>query len=231
MANQPLIEFAIATIGIIFLSDSCFSQQPDPIVHLNLVSKAAELKRRRDFNAAAAIYEQVVREDPDNGDLLVLLGKAYQNAGDARKAVEAYTRAANLGFGSAYTSLDAASACARIGQKQQAIDWLERALSERLDGRTQLSQMPEFSSLIGDPRFRRLAGMPPPGMSTRIQRWQFDLLLLAEEVHRLHASPRHEKDSPAWESALDLLMHSIPKLSDDELMLGIQRLVVMLNDG
>jgi len=60
--------------------------------------------------------------------------------------------------------LDVASLYARLGDKDQAMVWLERAFEERDSFLTFLKVFPVFDGLHSDPRYRdlvRRVGLPP----------------------------------------------------------------------
>lgn len=64
-------------------------------VAIRKLQAATKLKLRR-FNEAVELLEQAVQADPDDAQLLALLGTAYMQAGDAGKGSEALARAVEL---------------------------------------------------------------------------------------------------------------------------------------
>jgi FimV-like protein len=53
-------------------------------------------------------------------------------------------------------ALDLASAYARVGDKEKALEWLQKAYEERDGNITTVNSYPDFKSLRGDPRFSAL---------------------------------------------------------------------------
>jgi len=63
-----------------------------------------------------------------------------------------------------YTSVALAGAYARLGERDRAFEWLERAYTERSPGVVHVREFVEFDSLRSDPRFAdllRRIGLPP----------------------------------------------------------------------
>jgi serine/threonine protein kinase/tetratricopeptide (TPR) repeat protein len=55
--------------------------------------------------------------------------------------------------GTYFPALDLAGAYARVGDKQKAMDWLEKSYTERDGNLTLVKSFPDFKGLYGDPRF------------------------------------------------------------------------------
>lgn len=93
---------------------------------------------------------------------LAQLGRAYALAGrsaDARKVLQRLTRMSRRRFASAYNF---ALIHAGLGERDKALDWLEKVEDDRSDWFTVLDVDPRLDSLRSDPRFevvRRKAGL------------------------------------------------------------------------
>jgi tetratricopeptide (TPR) repeat protein len=62
------------------------------------------------------------------------------------------------------TTFSIASAYARLGERDRAFEWLERAYAERSPGMPHVRELLQFDSLRSDPRFAdllRRIGLPP----------------------------------------------------------------------
>jgi tetratricopeptide (TPR) repeat protein len=63
-----------------------------------------------------------------------------------------------------YTTLSIAGAHARLGERDRAFEWLERAYAERNPGLVHVRELVEFDNIRSDPRFAdllRRIGLPP----------------------------------------------------------------------
>jgi hypothetical protein len=84
---------------------------------------------------------------------MAALGHVYAVAGrkgEARKILAELEELAKHRYVSPY---DRATVYAGLGEKDQAITWLERAYQERSDGLVFLKVEPKFDGLRSDPRF------------------------------------------------------------------------------
>jgi hypothetical protein len=120
---------------------------------------------------------------------------------------------------------------ARAGRKGAALDWLERSLELGLDQRFELIDNPAFAAYMDDARFVRITGLAPQDMADRAARWRFDIDFLTAEARRLHADPRRPAEGARFSSAAEALKDQVVALTDTEMMMGVQRLVVLLGDG
>lgn len=132
-----------------------------------------------DFLAAMGRYEDAMKE----GERAALLFGASPDEASRRAAKfrNAFQAGGPRGFwqerlketlneqqesrGEYFPAIDLASAYARVGDKENALRWLEKSYEDR-DGasNTLLRWMPEFNGLHGDPRFTDLLkrmGLPP----------------------------------------------------------------------
>ncbi len=121
--------------------------------HLDL-GRAYEQKKMFD----QAIAELVKAREMSNDDPLVLaaLGHAYAVAGktvDAQKTLELLLEKSNTGIVRPY---EIAKVYAGLGDKEQALAWLDKALQDRSPWLLKLKTEPNFSPLRSDPRFQTL---------------------------------------------------------------------------
>ena len=86
------------------------------------------------------------------------VGEALRAGGRHREAIGAYERALQLGVRAPHrAALAVARSYAALGNRRQAVRWVERAVELGLADRTQLAS-PELEGLRGDPRFRAAEG-------------------------------------------------------------------------
>lgn len=65
----------------------------------------------------------------------------------------------------------------------------------------------------------------------RVAGWRSDLALLLTEARRVHASPSRPAHRPEFEDMVRRLSDQIPNLSDERMVIEVQRLLALLGDG
>ncbi len=90
---------------------------PAPEVIARSVAAAEEAAARQDSAALKALLEPVVTEGTINGRLWHLLGRAYYNTGDFKRALPAYRRVFELRQGTPSSAAYTVAVChARLGE-------------------------------------------------------------------------------------------------------------------
>jgi len=179
--------------------------------------------------AAIPAYEQVVANDSLHAAVWYRLGRSYEAAQRWRDAANALERAHALGYQDLWwIAQRIALHRARLGEPELALDWIQTSLSLRHENRPGLAE--DFPGLAGLPRFERLLGAVPDSLN-RVSGWRHDLGYLVEEARRLHAGPDRPAWSPRFEALADSIHDQIPEMEDGEVILALQRLVVLLEDG
>jgi serine/threonine protein kinase/Tfp pilus assembly protein PilF len=115
-------------------------------------------------------YEQAI-EETQKGELLAgarpeeaaaeaaEFRKAFQTGGQKgywQKNLDATLMAYKQAGTGYFPALGLAGAYAKVGDKQQALEWLQKSYEERGGNITLVKYLPEFNSLHGDPRFADL---------------------------------------------------------------------------
>ena len=67
--------------------------------------------------------------------------------------------------------------------------------------------------------------------SDRVAGWHSDLAFLLREARRLHAHPSRPAHQPGFERAVRELSEKVPDLSNERMVIEIQRLLALLGDG
>lgn len=200
--------------------------------YYQLLKEARKAEAGSDYQSAAEKFERLAVADPRRGEVWMELGNCYYQLKQPAKAIEPYTRALQLGEGALENdAYNIGCCCALAGQKEQAIQWIQKALAMRLEDRSMIQTDPDLASLHGDPRFKELAGLPPKDHATREERWRCDIDFLVGEMKRMHYRWSVEGlPKPIVEGAKSLKA-KVGRLSDDQILVGMQRLMVGLEDG
>jgi tetratricopeptide (TPR) repeat protein len=206
------------------------TRAPDPVAYQERVQKARASYAAKDCVQSAALYQNLAETNPRDGENWLRLARCRYHLKEYRTAIEAFRRANEIGFGRLQDNdLDIARAYAHVGEKENALEWLARALNDhRFEFRPTLQEDQAFQGFRSDPRFRQLAGLLPKREFTRDQGWRYDLDYLLAEIQRLNATYSRQPLPKAVRQAADRLRERIPTLSDVQIALEMQRLLALL---
>jgi tetratricopeptide (TPR) repeat protein len=206
----------------------------DPIAYYDARAKARALLDQKKAAEAEPLAERITREYPRDGDNWVLLAEVRKTLNKHAAAAAAYQRAGELlRWGTSEDlAFEAAAAHLRAGNKRAALDFLRRHVSASNDmGRTWLYDHKELVSLRSDPEFLEIAGRPDTSAWSRDYGWRRDLDFLREEVKRLNADYRNRPLPEAFERRYEELKEKVPQLSDEEIFVGMNRMLAVLRQG
>ena len=124
------------------------------------MQQANGLLREKNYAEAAAVYREVIGNDPENGRAYVMLGNALVSAGSASEAVDAYVKAAELGqekdaykqlsniyVKNAAASLKEKKYAAAIEEAVKSNEYLENATAYKVAG-TAASQLKKNAEAV-----------------------------------------------------------------------------------
>ncbi|MEP7028139.1 MAG: hypothetical protein ABI960_06050 [Candidatus Eisenbacteria bacterium] len=169
---------------------------------------------------------------PDDAAMWLLRGDLAADARGTAEAVDSYRHALQLGARTpAVVAEDLARAFAGGGERDSALTWLEQSIAWGNEHRPELGSDSAFVSLFGEARFRAATGQLPAREFTRDEGWRYDLDYLVSEVKRMHYRYRVQALPPEFENDHLALERRIPELSDGQVLLALQRLLVRLGDG
>jgi hypothetical protein len=187
------------------------------------------------------LWAQVVAINPTQGLSWARLGQARYHVGQYREAIPAFEKTIELG---AFPDLleheynyrwrpayDIARCYALLGEHEHALAWLERSLALGYRNRAAIHHDDDLRSLRDDRRFQDLAGLADATLLERDAGWRHDLLFLAEEIKRIHYDPFRHIAEDAFDHLVQQQHDAIPTLTDDQIIVGIMRLVQTLGDG
>jgi hypothetical protein len=232
-------------LALLVVVDAAKAQTLTGAQHYALLSDARAALDQRRFPEAMDLYRLLAQNNPRDGDLWMGYAAAAQGAGKTSEMIAGAEKMIELGTGfrpgasvkamspvdRPYVAYLIARGYASLGRKTQALDWLDRALAWRYTPRTNLQADTSFRAFLDDDRFRRIAGFPPRGSASREERWRYDIDWLVAEAKRVHASPSREAFSAEFENAARDLESRINQLSDRQLVVGLNKLLVLLKDG
>jgi tetratricopeptide (TPR) repeat protein len=187
----------------------------------------------KQWTEAAALLEQSVKINPVDGRSWNRLALAYYNAKDYRKSIPAYERQIELGYGiPANAAYNIACNHALLGEKEAALQWLERAMTMGFADLPNAQTDDDLESLRDDSRYRNLVGLTDTSKLAREEGWRADLRLLTCEIKRkgYHLFPRTGTEAD-FHAAVKKLHDSIPQLTDGQIIVEIMKLMRRVGDG
>ena len=119
---------------------------------LQLFGSGRGLNDKDDWRTSLSRFERVTNEHPKLGRAWTNLGFARLQAGDPKGAAEAYGRALDLGYLAPTTMYNLACCAARLGDRDEAFKWLERAERAGFEVGEHVAGDSDLDALRDDPR-------------------------------------------------------------------------------
>jgi hypothetical protein len=212
------------------------------IDYLRTVARASARTSSERWAEAAVLWEQVVEQNPVNGNHWDRLAEARLGVQDYQGALAAYQKVSELGVWArretatvfpAEVAYRMACCHARLGDRERALEALAQALGCGFRDLDRARTDDHLASLRDDGRFGELVGpgsVEVEGLS-RDEGWRSDLRLLAGEVKRRAYAPFRSFPQRQFDAAVDDLSRSIPQCSDTQIVIGMMKLLRPLGDG
>ncbi len=118
--------------------------------------EARALYQAQNWAAATVAFEAVTKSEPNNGAAWYWLGMSYFSLSNFAKSSEALKRAAEITSNSS-VMFNAACAFARLKDKDQAFNWLNKAIDAGLPQAGLIQSDTDLAVLRDDPRFKAVA--------------------------------------------------------------------------
>jgi tetratricopeptide (TPR) repeat protein len=119
------------------------------------MNAANELFNNQKWEEAAKAYEVIVAADPGNARAWYQLGMARFSLAQFESSIRAFEK--NIAITNNPTAMyNVACAHARLNQKDKAIEWLDKAVSNNLSPFTNIASDPDLAGLSTEPRFKEL---------------------------------------------------------------------------
>lgn len=205
----------------------------DPLAYLDARRKAWALGRERKFAEAEPLAEQITREYPRDGENWLLLGHVKRALEKYPEAAAAFEKAGELlWWGGGSAGIGAAISHLHAGNRRAALDRLRHyTVAEGRMRRDWIYGDDDFASLRSDPEFLEIVGRADTTGWSRDYGWRRDIDFLRAEVSRLAAEYRNNPLPPEFERRYEELRRNVPALSDDEIYVGMNRMLAVLRQG
>ena len=206
----------------------------DGVAYYETKERARELVRSEKYAEAEPLAERLARDYPRDGENWMLLARVKRGLNKHLEAAAAHERAApligwDIEFPNGY---QAAASHLRAGDKRAALDKLREMIFERHGYfRGALYERPPYDSLKDDPEFLELIGRPDTAGWTRDEGWRRDIDFLYNETKRVNPDYRDKPFPAEMTRRYEELKKNVPKLSDEELFVGMSRMLAPLHQG
>lgn len=199
---------------------------------LQVLAGAEAKSNAKEWSEAAALWEKVVQQNPTEGGFWSQLGQARFNAQDYRGVIPAFEKVIALGWGlPPERAYDIARCYALLGDKESALEWLDKAFQMGFRRIDNASKAAEFQSLHTDERFRKIVALIDTNGMSRDEGWRYDLALLGREIKRVGYAPLLRQNEIEINVAVQRLHDSIPKLTDMQIIVEMMKLLRKVGDG
>ncbi len=227
-----LLLIASCSLGI---TDCAVSQELDTASFLQTLRKAQAKSQAKEWNEAATLWGQVVKINPVDPAYWRQYATALYEVKNYREAITANKKALEMGSPLSdfpwTISYDIACNYALLGDKQHALEWLDKSWKLGWRDLDSPQKDDDLKSLANDPHFRELVGMVDTSRMTRVEGWRFDLHLLAREIERRHYDPFRKVSRAQFEAQVRALDTQIAGLQDNQIAVGLMKILALVNDG
>ncbi|HEY3130373.1 MAG TPA: tetratricopeptide repeat protein, partial [Acidobacteriota bacterium] len=216
-----------------FAMQSTSAQEVSPASSFAELWHLAETKTAaKQWDEAAALWEQVVRQNPVDVKFWRFLAQTRYQAKNYRNAIPAFEKVIELrgGFpsGAAY---NIACCYALLGEKEPALRWLEKSFGMGFRDLARAQTDTDLQSLHDDPRFQKIVALIDTSRMSREEGWRYDLALLAREVKRKGYAPFRKISETEFDASIRKLNDSISNLTDMQIIIEMMKLMAKLGDG
>ena len=233
-----------AIIGILIstfiLPLEAFSQSREnniqsPIEYFNKRTEAISLVKNQKWQDAIPLLENLTLQYQNDADLFYLLGLSYYQIKQYQNSILALKKSLEFGgtilrdipTGSAPSNdimIKIAKAYAEVGDKENALIWLQKGFAARYDEKPFLQGDPAFNNFNDD--FKKLFGNDNEEGISRNEAWVRDIRYLEKRINELHYNLNHDisKEILAIEE-------SIASLSNEEVIVKLMKIVGSLGNG
>ncbi|MFG0328459.1 MAG: TPR end-of-group domain-containing protein [Phycisphaerales bacterium] len=169
-------------------SDKRFKQISDRAADENVL----EMFGVAHWDHLRARNERLVKREPSNGQYYLGLGWAHLRLGDIEQAIHAFERQGELGFMPHIAKYNIACSYAVSGDRDAALDWLDKAVDAGMTNVEHLDNDPDIDSLRGSFRFEEI--MVKARRADAKDHGEYDASKDEKGEDKDHAKPDHKVD-------------------------------------
>src|SRR5688572_659357 len=215
-----------------FTATQSHAQRLTPVQVYEAKNRTIALQQRGQTDSALVLMRQIAPLDSADAYLWRRYARLAADKKLWAESAAALEHAYNLGvFNRGVTALQMASLYAAIHQPTNALNWLERALENRVQHPERVLQDTSYVELRDSARLRALYPRADGATLSRDEKWRRDIDFFMREAQRMHVHPDRPAYSREFTNAVAALKARVPASTDMSIQLGLRRLVAMLGDG
>lgn len=207
--------------------------------YLRTLARANATSTAQRWRSAAELWDQVVTQNPVNGNHWYRLAEARFAAGNHADALPAYRKALDLGVWKrdvgfvlpADLHLRIARCHALLGDPEAARTALTAAVDRGLRQLDEVWDDDPLVSLRGEDWFIERFRPSDAGGLGRDTGWRADLRHVASEIARRSPHFATRVDQGPFDAAVNQLHEDIPRLTDAQIYVELMKLLRLLGDG
>ncbi len=206
----------------------------DGVAYYQTKVRARQLWQAQDWAGLEPLAAQLARDYPRDPENWLMLGFSRRRLNRFDDAIAAYQKAGPLiGWDLQYWfGYRIAAARLAAGDRRGAMDALRQMINERHGFmRSVLYDDPTYAALRDDPEFRELVGRPDVAGWSRDDGWRRDIDHLYNETKRVNPDYRGVPFPPELTRRYEELKRNVPRLSDEEIFVGMSRMLAVLHQG
>lgn len=121
----------------------------------NLAQKANEYFQKQDWKNAIESFSQLTKQEPNNARVWYRLGFSYHSSKNYENAVEAFTKAVEIG-NNPLVMYNLACSYAQLSKTEESFKWLNKAVEQGFNQVDQIKNDTDLTALHSDERFNTL---------------------------------------------------------------------------
>ena len=206
----------------------------DPVAYFARVQEGVRLLNAGKFEDAVQKLQSSVAEYPANGAVWIHLGQALRQANRPKEAIAAFEK--GLQITSPWQPLQVryylAQCYLAAGDKEGAYRTLQTMLNvDQYVRKPDLYDDEGFKALKSEPRFMKLVGRIDTSKMSRSEGWRTDIDYLVSEIKRVNHLYRIQPLPEAFMTRYRELHRDVPKLTDEQILVGMGRMLAPLRQG
>lgn len=202
--------------------------------YFEIFSKVKELGNLKKYDDAFALSQQLVNAAPNNGEAWLLFATNAFNSKNYKPAINGFLNTIN--FGTIYRpdgQYKIAQCYSFLKITDSALQWLDKSLKSGFRNKMTIRNDAAFTNYDSIPGFEKILNnhLVKKPSSARNDDWIFDIDYLLSEIKRLHFIYRRSQLPPQFMNETGILKKNVNKLTDQQVIVSIQRLLSLLGDG
>jgi tetratricopeptide (TPR) repeat protein len=196
------LKIFIFTLAFVSADGRSFAQT-ETRTFLSILDSATKEYNQKNWRKAAILWEQLTKANPVDGHSWEYLAAAHYYDKAFDKAIPAYQKLVELGFGvPANHAYNIACCYSLLKNKQQSLYWLRKAMDLGYYNVAHAQTDSDLELITGEQAFKDLLFLKDVSKMTRNEGWLYDLDMVQWEVKRKVIHSSSSQDLPLFYASL-----------------------------